>query len=366
MKKALIALLTIACVGCSVSVEGQTDGRLVMAGTDTEVGCTTFYDAYDATNAHSFSREIGINTRDSNSFVVTSGLAAANVGVDVYWDGSTSGLDLTNVPATSPTGSTDIGQRILGAATVTFTVTNAEVLNADFVATDAQWVGTGWRAGAVFIIDTAGLTALPRSSSNTDPAGFNGVEMIGTVDITLPEGLFFNYLQNNPSPSTPGVRFTQGSHPGSVGGNSEWTSGSGANYNLISYMWSQSSTSLYSSYSSNYSGFDSGSSSTIPRDIEVKFRNIALINRGTFDNDGNSSLSDVMGILFYVLEGTGTPACEKAIDTNDDGILDISDAVGLLNYLYGSGGVIPFPSPTDDCSPDPTPDTLDCFENTCI
>lgn len=44
---------------------------------------------------------------------------------------------------------------------------------------------------------------------------------------------------------------------------------------------------------------------------------------------------------------------------NDDGSLDISDTIYLLNYLFVSGPPPAAPGP-QNCGPDPTDDALDC------
>ena len=50
--------------------------------------------------------------------------------------------------------------------------------------------------------------------------------------------------------------------------------------------------------------------------------------------------------------------CEDAADTNDDGALDVSDVVSVLQFLF-SGSPSP-PAPYPDAGSDPTPDLLDC------
>jgi hypothetical protein len=48
----------------------------------------------------------------------------------------------------------------------------------------------------------------------------------------------------------------------------------------------------------------------------------------------------------------------KAVDANDDGGLDISDAIFLLSYLF-LGGKAP-DEPLASCGTDPIPDELSC------
>ncbi len=54
------------------------------------------------------------------------------------------------------------------------------------------------------------------------------------------------------------------------------------------------------------------------------------------------------------------PPCLSACDANDDGRIDLGDAVLVLRYLYREGKVPPDPGP-DAPGPDPTPDRLDCI-----
>lgn len=98
---------------------------------------------------------------------------------------------------------------------------------------------------------------------------------------------------------------------------------------------------------------------TIDAVIEVAVQNIFL--RGDADGDLYLDLSDVINNLVFM---TGAcpecpdPTCYKALDVNDNGIIDLADGVQLVNYLYtfGPPPAAPFPEP----GPDPTPDDLTC------
>lgn len=81
------------------------------------------------------------------------------------------------------------------------------------------------------------------------------------------------------------------------------------------------------------------------------------------DADGNEllDLADAVINLIWmtnVCPSCPVPLCPKALDTNDDGRIDLGDPVRLLNYLYLAGPppLPPFPFP----GPDPTPDDLEC------
>lgn len=98
---------------------------------------------------------------------------------------------------------------------------------------------------------------------------------------------------------------------------------------------------------------------TIDAVIEVAVQNIFL--RGDADGDIYLDLSDVINNLVFM---TGAcpecpdPTCYKALDVNDNGIIDLADGIQLVNYLYtfGPPPAPPFPEP----GPDPTPDDLTC------
>jgi hypothetical protein len=80
--------------------------------------------------------------------------------------------------------------------------------------------------------------------------------------------------------------------------------------------------------------------------------------RGRVNADGLIDLSDAISILGYLFLGAMTPTCLDAADVNDNGGVDLSDAVYLLNHLF-LGGLMP-PAPYPEKGSDPTPDELDC------
>lgn len=77
--------------------------------------------------------------------------------------------------------------------------------------------------------------------------------------------------------------------------------------------------------------------------------------RGDVDDDGSIDVSDALSTLSYLFAG-GPLACLDAGDANDSGAVDIADAVYLLSHLLVSGPAPP--APFDMCGPDPTDDTL--------
>ncbi|MGQ9590666.1 MAG: dockerin type I repeat-containing protein [Planctomycetota bacterium] len=81
--------------------------------------------------------------------------------------------------------------------------------------------------------------------------------------------------------------------------------------------------------------------------------------RGDPNDDGKMDIADAVFGLNWLFLGGPTPSCIDAADTNDDGEVNISDPISLLNFLF-LGGPSP-PPPMPDCGEDPTEDELrDC------
>lgn len=79
--------------------------------------------------------------------------------------------------------------------------------------------------------------------------------------------------------------------------------------------------------------------------------------RGDCNDDGAVELSDAVCSLAYLFSG-GSAVCLDALDANDSGGIDISDPVAVLEYLF-SGGATP-PAPFPSCGADLTADAVDC------
>ena len=80
--------------------------------------------------------------------------------------------------------------------------------------------------------------------------------------------------------------------------------------------------------------------------------------RGDVDLNGLLDISDAISTLAYLFLGNAPPRCEDAADTNDDGAIDIADPISLLGHLF-LGGHEPSP-PFPDPGADPTEDALSC------
>ncbi len=83
--------------------------------------------------------------------------------------------------------------------------------------------------------------------------------------------------------------------------------------------------------------------------------------RGDADGDGQPlNLADVITIAQYLFRGAAAPSCLDAADSNDDGEVDISDAVYILFFLFIGGSPAP-PLPYPGPGTDPTfLDNLEC------
>ena len=82
--------------------------------------------------------------------------------------------------------------------------------------------------------------------------------------------------------------------------------------------------------------------------------------RGEVNDDGNLNIADAIALLTYLFPGKGGPpvavVCDDAADANDDGSVNIADAISILSFLFGA---VPLPPPTV-CGEDPSEDNLIC------
>ena len=81
--------------------------------------------------------------------------------------------------------------------------------------------------------------------------------------------------------------------------------------------------------------------------------------RGDANFDGVLNISDPIASLDFLFRGRFIPPCADAVDFNDDGRNDVSDPVAALSYLYRGGAPPPAPHPAP--GQDPTDaDLLTC------
>ena len=67
---------------------------------------------------------------------------------------------------------------------------------------------------------------------------------------------------------------------------------------------------------------------------------------------------DSVTVLLHLTAG-GELTCADAADSNDDGAVNVADAVHAATFLFAAGGTPPPPGPLE-CGADPTADTLGC------
>jgi len=82
--------------------------------------------------------------------------------------------------------------------------------------------------------------------------------------------------------------------------------------------------------------------------------------RGDMDDNGFLNLTDAVFILNFLFLGGAVPSCFEACDVDNNGILQLTDGIFMLNFLFLGGEAIP--APRDRCGPDPAspPDNFDC------
>jgi outer membrane protein assembly factor BamB len=80
--------------------------------------------------------------------------------------------------------------------------------------------------------------------------------------------------------------------------------------------------------------------------------------RGDANGDDFVDVSDAVTIIRNLFVGAALLVCEDHGDVDDNGVIEVTDAIRLLDYLYrgGRSPAAPFP----DRGPDPTNDGFDC------
>jgi hypothetical protein len=75
--------------------------------------------------------------------------------------------------------------------------------------------------------------------------------------------------------------------------------------------------------------------------------------RGDANSDGLMDLSDGVYILNYLFMGGASPACYDTADANDNGAIDLTDGIYIFSALFLGGPPVPEPRV---CGPDTTED----------
>jgi hypothetical protein len=82
--------------------------------------------------------------------------------------------------------------------------------------------------------------------------------------------------------------------------------------------------------------------------------------RGDANNDGALNIADAIFVLAMLFSGGPPAPCPDAADVNDDGAINIADAIYALSFLFTPGGSPP-PAPHPLAGLDPTPDVMLCL-----
>jgi hypothetical protein len=77
-----------------------------------------------------------------------------------------------------------------------------------------------------------------------------------------------------------------------------------------------------------------------------------VFRRGDADGLGSVQLTDAVGLLNFLFGGRAPPPCMEAADADDSGSVQLTDAVRILNFLFSGGDAPPAPGPSV-CGPDP-------------
>ena len=86
---------------------------------------------------------------------------------------------------------------------------------------------------------------------------------------------------------------------------------------------------------------------------------LSTFRRGDANDSGEfEGTSDAIALLNYLFSSS-EHTCIDALDSNDDGQIDIGDAYYLLHYQFSGGEAPPAPG-LGSCGVDPTDDALDC------
>ena len=97
----------------------------------------------------------------------------------------------------------------------------------------------------------------------------------------------------------------------------------------------------------------SSSRTRVETGTETRFR------RGDVNADGSIDLTDATALLGFLYQSGSRPPCRKSADLNDDGALNVLDAMLVFQHLFR--GLNDIPAPFASCGPDPTADRLDCM-----
>lgn len=79
-----------------------------------------------------------------------------------------------------------------------------------------------------------------------------------------------------------------------------------------------------------------------------------VFHRGDPNDDGVVNITDGVYMLNFLFGNETGPLCTESADPNDDGTVNITDGVYILNFLFSGGPAPVDPGPTElECGPDP-------------
>ena len=84
--------------------------------------------------------------------------------------------------------------------------------------------------------------------------------------------------------------------------------------------------------------------------------------RGNANDDSKVNIADAIWILDALFNQGARPTCQDAADTNNDGLVVISDAVYLIQYQFLGGPPPPAPYPECGLDPEGDDDGLSCAD----
>ena len=81
--------------------------------------------------------------------------------------------------------------------------------------------------------------------------------------------------------------------------------------------------------------------------------------RGDINDDAILNLTDGINLLNFLFLGGTDTTCKETQDTNNDGTVNLTDGIGLFNFLFLGGGS-PAPPSSGNCGFDPPGNALGC------
>jgi uncharacterized protein (DUF1800 family) len=90
----------------------------------------------------------------------------------------------------------------------------------------------------------------------------------------------------------------------------------------------------------------------------------AEFRRGDTNGDSVVDLSDGIATLLYLFSSGLEPGCYDAADADDNSQIELTDAIFVFSYLFLGGDPMPSPGPAR-CGEDPSADSLDCAASPC-